>query len=150
MSDLTNKTCKELRDIAKEFNITGRWDMTKAELIKAIEACDYSDSEITFETNCIEDSIEAKKSTREYLNNAETGTLVAFKKNKSDAAMSAKFVKFEDDEVIVETKMGTTYRLNPSNIIWVKTGSRWPRWVFNLFRTGKEVDIDNAVSKVRK
>ena len=142
MSDLANKTCKELRDIAKELNITGRWDMTKAQLIGEIVHARAIKKEGT---------PKAKKTTIEFLNNVEPGTLVAFKKNKSsDAVISAKLVSFEDGEVVVETKMGTTYTLHPSNIIWVKTGSRWPRWVFDLFRAGKEVDIDNAVSKVRE
>ncbi len=33
MNDLKTKTCKELREIAKGFEIKGRWDMTKDELI---------------------------------------------------------------------------------------------------------------------
>ena len=54
MKDLTKKTVKELRDIAKDLNIVGRWDMTKDELVKAItEASSWSDDDITFETDCI-------------------------------------------------------------------------------------------------
>jgi len=30
---LSKETCKELRDKAKELNISGRWDMTKEQLI---------------------------------------------------------------------------------------------------------------------
>lgn len=150
MKDLRNKTCKELRDMAKELNIVGRWDMNKAELIQAIEATqeNYSDNDIAFESNCIEDT-SAKKTTCEYLLTAEVGTLVAFMKPNSDAAISAKFVSCENDEVVVETKMGTIYRLSPEQVIWVKTGTRWPRWVFNLFKGDKEVD-NNAVSKVEE
>lgn len=152
MSDLRKKTCKELRDIAKELGIVGRWDMNKQELIDAIEEVSYDDSEITFETNCIEsekeDTSKAKKTTLEYLNDAEAGTLVAFKKNNSDAAMSGKFIMVENDEIVVETKMGTIFRLNPENIIWVKTGARWPRWVFDLFNPDKEVHND-VMSDVR-
>ena len=33
---LQNKTCKELRELAKGMNISGRWDMTKDQLIDAI------------------------------------------------------------------------------------------------------------------
>lgn len=143
MSDLRAKTCKELRDMAKDLGIVGRWDMNKAQLIEAIEAISYDDSEITFETGCVI----SKKTTLEYLSNAEPGTLVAFKKRKTDAAMSGKFVEVNDGEVVVETKMGTIFKLMPADIIWVKTGARWPRWVFNLFMT-KEVTNDNAISKV--
>lgn len=34
--NLQKKTCKELRELAKELNISGRWDMTKDQLIDAI------------------------------------------------------------------------------------------------------------------
>ena len=34
--NLQSKTCKELRELAKGLNISGRWDMTKEQLIEAI------------------------------------------------------------------------------------------------------------------
>ena len=34
--NLQNKTCKELRELAKDMNISDRWDMTKDQLIDAI------------------------------------------------------------------------------------------------------------------
>lgn len=161
MSDLNNKTCKELREIAKHYGITGRWDMNKQQLIIAIEdASGFTDDEIMFEGDCIikeEDSIQSEgsqkvsKTTLEYLVSAEVGTLVAFKRNSSkDIAMSGKFISFENGKVTVESKKGTIFKLNPENIIWVKTGERWPKWVFNLFNNSKEVDkevdSDNAIS----
>ena len=161
MSDLNKKTCKELREIAKHYGVTGRWDMKKHELIDAIEnAFDWSDDEIMFEGDCIiknEDSIQSEgsqkvsKTTLEYLANAEVGTLVAFKRNSSkDIAMSGKFISLENGKVTVESKKGTIFKLNSENIIWVKTGERWPKWVFKLFNNSKEVDkevdSDNAIS----
>lgn len=159
MSDLNKKTCKELRDIAKQYGITGRWDMKKQELIEAIESMsDLTDDKIIFEDDCIiksEDTIQSEgsqkvsRTTLEYLNNAEAGTLVAFKRNSSkDVAMSGKLISFENGKVTVESKKGTKFKLNPDNIIWVKTGDRWPRWVFNLFNKDKEVESDNAISEV--
>lgn len=161
MSDLNKKTCKELREIAKHYGVTGRWDMNKQQLIIAIEdASGFTDDEIMFEGDCIikeEDSIQSEgsqkvsKTTLEYLISAEVGTLVAFKRNSSkDIAMSGKFISFENGKVTVESKKGTIFKLNPENIIWVKTGERWPKWVFNLFNNSKEVDkevdSDNAIS----
>lgn len=159
MSDLNKKTCKELREIAKQYGITGRWDMKKQELIEAIESMsDLTDDKIIFEDDCIiksEDTIQSEgsqkvsRTTLEYLNNAEAGTLVAFKRNSSkDVAMSGKLISFENGKVTVESKKGTKFKLNPDNIIWVKTGGRWPRWVFNLFNKDKEVESDNAISEV--
>ena len=132
IKELSSKTVKELRELAKEKNISGRWDMTKQQLIDAIEAS----SEVP------------TKTTADYLSNIEPGTLVAFKRsNKKDLAMSGKFVSFVGGKVIIETKKGTQFRINPENIIWVKTGARWPKWVFALFnKKESEVESDNAVS----
>lgn len=160
MSDLSNKTCKELREIAKGCAIKGRWDMTKDELIKAIQdVYSLSDDSITFESDCIikeEDSTQhrgsqkATKTTLDYLSTVEPGTLVAFTRNSAKRiAMSGKLVSIENGKVKVESKKGTLFKLNIENIIWVKTGDRWPRWVFALFnKNAKEVESDNAVSEV--
>lgn len=37
MKKINEMSVKELREVAKELNIVGRWDMTKAQLVKAIE-----------------------------------------------------------------------------------------------------------------
>lgn len=157
MKDLNQMTCKELRDVAKGLNITGRWDMTKQELIDAINTHGLTDDNITFEGDCIikgeqETKSEGSQKVRtasEYLLSIKEGTLVAFKRNKNkNVAMSGKFVKFEDGKVVIESKQGTLFKLNPDCIIWVKTGARWPKWVFSLFNKAEEEVNDNAVSEV--
>lgn len=137
-------TVKELRNLAKEKNISGRWDMNKQQLIDVIEAT------IILEEAGIEKV--QTKTTSDYLSNIEPGTLVAFKRsNKKDLAMSGKFVSFIDGKVIIETKKGTQFRIKPENVIWVKTGTRWPKWVYSLFnKKESEVDDDNAVSQVKR
>ena len=50
MQILENMTVKQLRDIAKEKNISGRWDMTKAQLIKAIVGINNEEEGITTNT----------------------------------------------------------------------------------------------------
>ena len=37
MKKINEMSVKELREVAKEMNIAGRWDMTKAQLVEAIE-----------------------------------------------------------------------------------------------------------------
>lgn len=146
---MKEKTVKELREIAKELEIVGRWDMNKTQLIEAIEMAqavqDLSDEDIEFEGDCIikennsnqsEGTQKVTKTTDDYLNNIEAGTLVAFKRNSKDIAMSGKFVSFDennDNLVYVESRRGTMFKIQKENIIWVKTGSRWPKWVFTLF-----------------
>lgn len=146
---MKEKTVKELREIAKELEIVGRWDMNKTQLIEAIEMAqvvqDLSDEDIEFEGDCIikennsnqsEGTQKVTKTVDDYLNNIEAGTLVAFKRNSKDIAMSGKFVSFDennDNLVYVESRRGTMFKIQKENIIWVKTGSRWPKWVFTLF-----------------
>ncbi len=159
---MESKTVKELREIAKELNITGRWNMTKAQLIEAIEmeqvSQNLTDEDIEFETDCIihddnanhsEGHQKVSKTTDEYIKSIKEGTLVAFKRNKNkEIAMSGKFVGFDENEkkVLIESKKGTLFKVNRENILWVKTGSRWPKWVFLLFNHEKEEADDNALS----
>ena len=150
---MKEKTVKELREIAKELEIVGRWDMNKTQLIEAIEMAqavqELSDEDIELESDCIikennsnqsEGTQKVTKTTDDYLNNIEPGVLVAFKRNSKDIAMSGKFVSFDennDNLVYVESKKGTMFKITKANIIWVKTGARWPKWVFTLFNHNK-------------
>lgn len=145
MNELKNKTVKELRELAKEHNITGRWDMTKAQLIEALsvvstpEENDFKNEDIPFETDCV-----IKKTTSDYLAEIKVGTLVAFKRNKDkNLAMSGKFQEFKNGKVYVLSKRGTVFEINPENIIWVKTGTRWPKWVYALFNSESEEKSSN-------
>ena len=151
---MKEKTVKELREIAKELEIVGRWDMNKTQLIEAIEMAqavqELSDEDIEFENDCIitedntnqsEGTQKVTKTTDDYLNNIEPGILVAFKRNSKDIAMSGKFVSFDennDNLVCIKSKKGTMFKVPKANIIWVKTGARWPKWVFTLFNNKRE------------
>lgn len=150
---MKEKTVKELREIAKELEIVGRWDMNKTQLIEAIEMAqavqELNDEDIELENDCIikednsnqsEGTQKVTKTTDDYLNNIEPGILVAFKRNSKDIAMSGKFVSFDgnnDNLVCIESKKGTLFKVPKANIIWVKTGARWPKWVFALFNHSK-------------
>lgn len=37
MKKINEMSVKELREVAKEYNVAGRWDMTKVQLVEAIE-----------------------------------------------------------------------------------------------------------------
>ena len=150
--ELKNKTVKELRELAKEHGIVGRWDMNKAQLIEALSKVDVElDFIISDEikTNP-EGSQNVTKTTLDYLNSVSAGTLVAFKRGGKDIAMSGKLVEITTSgNVIVQSKKGTMFNLHPENIIWVKTGTRWPKWVFLLFNhKDKEVEEGNVISEV--
>lgn len=156
---MKDMTVKELRNKAKEFGIVGRWDMTKQQLIDALneatqkmnDESDYSDNDITFETDCIiKDEVKTNPegtqnmtaTTKDYIDNLKSGTLVAFKRDISkDLAMSGKYLGDDSQgKAIIESKKGTKYFIPKANIIWVKTGARWPKWVYSLFNIKEETD----------
>lgn len=77
----------------------------------------------------------------EYLVTANIGTLVAFQdfsKKGFVKTKAAKVVKNEpqDSVLILETEYGKRYSVDYKNVLWVRTGNRWPRGVYELFKAG--------------
>lgn len=156
-------TVKELREVAKNLNISGRWDMTKVQLIEAITRAEgekanvggiakvidnnvnesATDEKVIDNKNHVEaetnEEVPANKVNAEqkqkYLNNIQIGTIVAFKLS-DNKAKSAKVVKksTKNRKLQVETSYGAQYIIPFENVIWVKTGSRWPKGVYNMLK----------------
>lgn len=146
MKEIKEMTKKELLEVAKEYEIVGRWDMNKQQLIEAIEGTIsmiemLDDRDIALDSDCIineesetqSEGLQKVMTTQDYLDAVEYGTLVAFKRRKENVAMSGKYVGRKGEKILVESKRGTQYELHPECIIWVKTGMRWPKWVHSLF-----------------
>lgn len=70
-----------------------------------------------------------------YVENAEVGTLVAFRLS-SGKVKSAKVIKrsAKNRMLKVETSYGATYVVPYEDVVWVRTGKRWPRGVYNLLK----------------
>lgn len=152
--NLQNKTCKELRELAKSMSISGRWDMTKGQLIDAIlgaEVVKMTNESKSAKDECkidnhkkvveVEDKVEKKsadidmKQKMPYIENIEVGTLVAFRllngKVKS-AKVTRKSTK--NRKLKLETDYGAEYIVSYDDIVWVRTGKRWPRGVYKLLK----------------
>lgn len=156
-------TVKELREIAKELDIKGRWDMTKTELINAIMQAESVESEEPQENenvggikriesaeveNVIDDKAEVVESeTKEketdnnkskYLEAIQIGTIVAYKCGEGKAK-SAKVVKksIKNRKLQVETSYGAVNVISFDDVLWVKTGKRWPKGIYNMFKGNK-------------
>lgn len=75
---------------------------------------------------------------RQYIEKAPIGTLVAFQVNEkihlSGAIVSRDCSK---RRLEVETRKGARYSINFEQILWVKTGERWPREVYKLLFGGR-------------
>lgn len=146
---LEKLTVKELiKDYATPLNITGRHDMKKADLIQAI-LMKYAEEEpnklvdASTKEEKVEKQVKKKSGLTEvqkanktrYVENAEIGTIVAFKlpgmkvKSAKITRKSSKNRKFK-----VETTYGTEFVISFEDVIWVKTNKRWPKGVYNLLK----------------
>ena len=150
---LQSKNCKELREIAKGLKIQGRWDMTKEELITNIMAASENGKSDADEINdqsaideCKTDDqihINMEQKMR-YIENVELGTIVAFRLTNG-RVKSAKVVKksTKSRKLKLETNYNAEYIVSYDDIIWVRTGKRWPKGVYELLK-GK---VDNGKEK---
>ena len=156
---LQSKTCKELRDLAKELNILRRWEMTKGELIEAIlgaevvrstkeDASAKDESKIDNQAKSVEveDKVEKESAGNEkyevnmeqkmqYIEGVEIGALVAFRLS-SGKVKSAKVIRksTKNRKLKLETDYGAVYIVSYEDIIWVRTGKRWPKGVYRLLK----------------
>lgn len=161
--ELQGLKVKELRAKAKELNISGRWEMTKTELIEAIfESVSAKVSDDTasakdegkIETNQDKGVEVAGKEEKEaasakvdmeqkmpYIENAKIGVLVAFRLSNGKVK-SAKVVNRSSKKrkLKLETEYGATYIVSYDDVIWVRTGTRWPRGVYKLLKGMVDAD----------
>lgn len=167
--ELDKLTCSELRSLAKDLNISGRWDMTKPKLVEAIlraedaEVGNVNDAGVVQDTeqsakdeykvdNQANDAkgVEAEAKGKNesanahdidmeqkmhYIENIEIGTIVAFKLSNGKVK-SAKVVKksTKNRKLKLETDYGAEYIIPYENVVWVRTGKRWPKGVYNLLK----------------
>ncbi len=170
------KTKKELRAIATELEITGRWDMTKPQLIDAIlgaksakvsnhkevtdvnpqsandeckvdnHECENVEAEnkVENESADVQVNMEQKMS---YIENIDIGTIVAFRLSNGKVK-SAKVVKksTKNRKLKLETDYGAEYIVSYEDVVWVRTGKRWPKGVYKLLKG--QVDI-NGKEKIK-
>ena len=149
------KTRKELRTIATELNITGRWEMNKEQLIDAILGAEVvkntektesakdeykvDNQEIVEAENKDENKSANVKINMEqkmhYIENVDIGTIVAFKLSNGKVK-SAKVARksTKNRKLKLETDYGAEYIVSYDDIIWVRTGKRWPRGVYKLLK----------------
>ena len=153
---LQDKTCKELRELAKEMNISGRWDMTKEQLIEAILGAEVvkttDNSESAKDEDKVDnhvDNVEVEnkvenestnvvvdmKQKMHYIENVEIGALVAFRLSNGKVK-SAKVTRksTKNRKLKLETDYGAEYIVSYDDIVWVRTGKRWPRGVYKLLK----------------
>lgn len=156
-TELSQMTCNDLRGLAKILDISKRWSMRKAELVEAILQAENAKSsktkesakeehEVVNQANNVEVVSKEKQATNvksdidyeqklQYVENAKIGALIAFKlpdgKVKS-AKVTNKSTK--NKKLRAETEYGATYIVPYEDVLWVRTGDRWPKGVYRLLK----------------
>ena len=150
--ELETKTVDELRKIAPKVGVKGCRKLKKPELIAAIvdeQPIDVESEEVKVENvESVSEKSEVKTeevvitpvvptvSNREsYVDTAKVDMIVAFKL-PNGKVKSAKIIKRSTPKrrFMVETKYGAQFIISFDDVVWVKTGTRWPKHVYNLMK----------------
>lgn len=144
---------RELQKMATALGIKNSRALKKAECIETILRAEKSaeesksaidKSKIDNVSNVVVVDKSEKKTAdvdceqkMQYIESARIGTLVAFRL-PNGKVKSAKIVKrsTQNRRFCVETSYGAQAIVSFDDIIWVRTGKRWPRGVFNLLKGG--------------
>ena len=151
--ELEKKTRDEVRKIAKELKIKRWYEMPKYRLIESIICASIpEDTENTVEEKESErmdnntKNTEARQSASEvklkYLKEIKKGTIVAFKTSVRGHVKykSAAVENYNQSKQLLKlvTSYGAEYIIPFSDVIWVRTNSRWPKGVYELLKGVKK------------
>lgn len=120
--ELGKKKVRELMKLATSLGIKGAWSMKKDDLINQISELKSDDDK------------------NDRIQNAPIGTIVAFKA-PGGRVRSAK-IKLRSTakkRLLVCTEYNAEYNISYDDVIWVKSGKRWPKGVYNLLK-GRAAD----------
>lgn len=140
--ELMEKKKSEIMKIAESLGVNrykGKNALTKEELVDNILSTQQTNNhdEKSNEKQQVEskDIAESRDVKDRYLDTAEIGCLVAFK-IETGKVKSAKIVKRSTSgrKLKVETAYGMEYIVPYDNVLWVKTGTRWPKGVYMLLK----------------
>lgn len=118
-------TVKQLQEVAKNLGLHGYTKLKK-------EALETLVNEKTAKTAKVETVVQPT-SKEHYIANLQPGTLIAFKVR--ERAISGKVIQC-GSRILVETKNGNRFSIVREEILWVKTGLRWPKYIYNLLKGG--------------
>ena len=151
--ELEKKTREEVRKIAKDLKIKRWYELPKCSLIESIiSVCVPEDTENNVEekeSNSMDNNAHNNKSAQkpsnvkmEYLKNIQKGTIVAFKTMVRGHVKykSAAVENYNQSKQLLKlvTNYGATYIIPFSDVIWVRTNSRWPKGVYELLKGVKK------------
>ena len=120
--ELGKKKVRELMKLATSLGIKGAWSMKKDDLINQISELKSDDDK------------------NDRIQNAPIGTIVAFKAPEGRIrSAKIKLRSTAKRRLLVCTEYDAEYNISYDDVIWVKSGKRWPKGVYNLLK-GRAAD----------
>ena len=156
-NELENMNKTEVAKVAKDFGVKrykGKSMLSKEELIDSIcKALESKDDAADVQKAISEAGEQVKKEIvidrevkDERILSAPIGTLIAFREPETGKLNTAKLTNRNKVKRLIkcETQYGKEFLIPFENIRWVKTGSRWPKGIYNELK-GKKADAGKEV-----
>lgn len=128
----------DLRKMATRMGLKGNHKLHKADLIEQMLEKQGTAEEPQRAAGSSADEAEKKAEAKlELIDSVSLGQLVAFRL-PNGKVKSAKMIKRQSKgkKLLVETAYGQQHTISYSDVLWVRTGERWPKGVYELLKGG--------------
>lgn len=160
-NELENMTKENVAKVAKDLGVKrykGKSMLSKKELIDGICKAMESNDDVADAQKAINEAGEQvknevkneivvdRKVKDERILSAPIGTLIAFREPETGKLNTAKLTNRNKTKKLVkcETQYGKEFLISFSDIVWTKTGSRWPKSIYNELK-GKKADAGKEI-----
>lgn len=157
-NELENMTKENVAKVAKDLGVKrykGKSMLSKKELIDGICKAMESNDDVADAQKAISEAGEQIKKNEivvdckvkdERILSAPIGTLIAFREPETGKLNTAKLTNRNKTKKLIkcETQYGKEFLISFSDIVWTKTGSRWPKSIYNELK-GKKADAGKEI-----
>lgn len=160
-NELENMTKENVAKVAKDLGVKrykGKSMLLKKELIDGICKAMESNDDVADAQKAINEAGEQvknevkneivvdRKVKDERILSAPIGTLIAFHEPETGKLNTAKLTNRNKTKKLIkcETQYGKEFLISFSDIVWTKTGSRWPKSIYNELK-GKKADAGKEI-----
>ena len=157
-NEVENMTKENVVKVAKDLGVKrykGKSMLSKKELIDGICKAMESNDDVADAQKAISEAGEQIKKNEivvdrkvkdERILSAPIGTLIAFREPETGKLNTAKLTNRNKTKKLIkcETQYGKEFLISFSDIVWTKTGSRWPKSIYNELK-GKKADAGKEI-----
>ena len=157
-NELENMTKENVAKVAKDLGVKrykGKSMLSTKELIDGICKAMESNDDVADAQKAINEAggqvkkneiVIDRKVKYERILLAPIGTLIAFHEPETGKLNTAKLTNRNKTKKLIkcETQYGKEFLISFSDVIWTKTGSRWPKGIYNELK-GKKADAGKEI-----